>query len=121
MLPLQGLRVLDLSGGIGSYGTRLLASAGATVTKVEPPGGDPQRRRPPFRDGAAGPDRSLTFSYYNAGKNSVTVDVSDPASAETLDRLAQDTTRLGHGALPERLELLLAQAIQVLVLRHLLR
>jgi crotonobetainyl-CoA:carnitine CoA-transferase CaiB-like acyl-CoA transferase len=88
--PLLGIRVLDLSGEIGAYGTRLLAAAGATVTTVEPPGGDPQRSRPPFRDGAPGADRSLVFAYYNVGKTSVTVDVSDPASTAMMSALAAE-------------------------------
>jgi crotonobetainyl-CoA:carnitine CoA-transferase CaiB-like acyl-CoA transferase len=45
MLPLEGLRVLDLSSGIdGPFCTKLLADAGASVLKVEAPGGDPLRQ-----------------------------------------------------------------------------
>ncbi|HVM67872.1 MAG TPA: CoA transferase [Acidimicrobiales bacterium] len=43
---LDGLRVADASLGIaGAYCAKLLGDAGATVTKVEPPGGSPLRRR----------------------------------------------------------------------------
>lgn len=45
--PLEGIRVLDL--GIwrpAPYAGQLLAELGATVTKVEPPGGDPMRAFP---------------------------------------------------------------------------
>ena len=42
--PYAGLRVLDLSQGIGPYAAMLLAAHGADVVKVEPPGGDWARR-----------------------------------------------------------------------------
>jgi len=43
--PLDGFRVVDLSTWIaGGYCSKLLADAGAEVTKVEPPSGDPLRR-----------------------------------------------------------------------------
>ena len=44
--PLHGVVVVDLSQIYnGPYATFLLAAAGATVIKVEPPGGEPLRRR----------------------------------------------------------------------------
>lgn len=43
--PLVGLRVLDLSQFLpGPFAVQMLADLGATVLKVEPPGGDPARR-----------------------------------------------------------------------------
>ena len=48
--PLPNPRVLELASLIpGPYCGKLLASVGAQVIKVEPPGaGDPARRRGPF-------------------------------------------------------------------------
>jgi benzylsuccinate CoA-transferase BbsE subunit len=59
---LDGVRVLDLGGGLSAYGTKILADLGADVVKVEPAGGDRQRHRPPFADGVTGPESSLTFA-----------------------------------------------------------
>ena len=44
---LTGLRVLDLTGRMGGYCGLLLANLGAQVILIEPPGGDPLRRRTP--------------------------------------------------------------------------
>ncbi|MET7640641.1 CoA transferase [Streptomyces sp. NPDC005438] len=71
---LKGMRVLDLSQQLpGPYATLLLASLGATVTKVEPPGGDPARRLDPEM-----------FERVNAGKGAVTVDLKSPEGRERL-------------------------------------
>ena len=61
--PLAHLRVVDLTDLRGALAGRILADLGADVVKVEPPGGDPGRLRPPFAGGVAAPDRSLPFLY----------------------------------------------------------
>ena len=86
-LPLDGIRVLDLSGPAGSYGGRLLADAGADVVKVELPAGDELRRQGPFAGGAPGPERSLTFAYYHANKRGVVVDYRSAAAVGALAEL----------------------------------
>jgi crotonobetainyl-CoA:carnitine CoA-transferase CaiB-like acyl-CoA transferase len=83
-LPLGGIRVLDLAGPLGSYGCRLLADAGADVVKVEPPEGDPLRRRPPFANDRPDPESSLSFAYYHANKRGVVLDYRRPEAAAVL-------------------------------------
>jgi crotonobetainyl-CoA:carnitine CoA-transferase CaiB-like acyl-CoA transferase len=56
---ISGLRVLDLAGLSGIYGTKLLADLGADVVRIEPPGGDPMREAPPFFHDEPGPGRVL--------------------------------------------------------------
>jgi crotonobetainyl-CoA:carnitine CoA-transferase CaiB-like acyl-CoA transferase len=85
-LPLEGIRVLDLGGSIGAYAARLLGDLGADVVKVETPAGDPMRRKPPFLDGAEGPEASLLFAAYHANKRGVTLDVT---SDDALPLLAE--------------------------------
>lgn len=80
---LDGVRVVDLSDDVaGGYGTRLFATYGADVIKVEPPGGDPTRRLATIRVGD--PEASVLFGYVNAGKQSVVLDAEDPAERAKL-------------------------------------
>jgi benzylsuccinate CoA-transferase BbsF subunit len=78
-LPLAGVRVADLTWVIaGPYGTYLLARMGAEVIKIE--GLDPIdhiRDNPPFADNRPGPNRSGFFNMLNAGKKSVTLQLTD--------------------------------------------
>ncbi len=86
-LPLGGVRVLDLSGQLGSYCGRLLADLGADVVKVELPGGDVLRHTPPYAGDHAGTERSLSFAYYHANKRGVVLDYRDPTTAAQLSQL----------------------------------
>jgi crotonobetainyl-CoA:carnitine CoA-transferase CaiB-like acyl-CoA transferase len=73
--PLAHLRVLDLTDLRGALAGRLLADLGADVIKIEPPGGDPDRLRPPFAGNLAAPDRSLSFLYRHANKRGAVIDL----------------------------------------------
>jgi crotonobetainyl-CoA:carnitine CoA-transferase CaiB-like acyl-CoA transferase len=84
---LQSIRVLDLSAPVGTYCTRLLSDLGADVVLVEPPEGDPSRRLAPFRADASGPEASLTFGFYQAGKRSIVIDVDDEADRTVLESI----------------------------------
>jgi len=83
-----GLRVLEVGGGLAAaYATKLLVDLGASVTKVEPEGGDPLRRRGPTP--RAGADRgSGLFQYLSAGKSSVVLDATAGADRGRLTELA---------------------------------
>ncbi len=73
--PLEGIIVADLSRVLaGPYCTMLLADLGATVIKVESPGGDDTRAwAPPEKDGI-----STYFMSINRNKRSVVLDFRDP-------------------------------------------
>ncbi len=81
-------RVLDLADEKGVYCGKLLADLGADVLKVEPPGGDKSRSRPPFFQNDAHPEKSLYFLYYNTSKGSVTLDLEHPDGRAIFKRLA---------------------------------
>ncbi len=74
-LPLDHLRVLDLTGEYGALTGRLLAGLGADVLRIEPPGGHRTRRRGPFYHDVPHPERSLYWFQMNAGKRSVTLNL----------------------------------------------
>ena len=81
-------RVLDLSDEMGQSCGKLLADLGADVIKVEPPGGDPARRRPPFVDDEPGPERGLYWLACNANKRSFDADLETEAGRARFRRLA---------------------------------
>ena len=84
---LAGILVIDLAGESGVFAGRMLAELGADVIRVEPPGGDGIRRRPPFLDDAQHPE-SLHHLHFNAGKRGITLDVHTPRGIELLRRMA---------------------------------
>lgn len=89
---LQGVRVVDISQGIaGPYATKLLADSGASVTKVEPPGGDYSRRLGPFPNDVPDPERSGLYLHLNTSKRSVTLDVSVTSGQVVLKRMLATT------------------------------
>jgi crotonobetainyl-CoA:carnitine CoA-transferase CaiB-like acyl-CoA transferase len=72
---LDGIRILDLSGGIaGPLGVLQLAEHGADVIKIEPPGGRPDRASPSSR-------------VYNRSRRSVTLDLEQPEGVRIFREL----------------------------------
>ena len=86
-LPLQGVRVLDLTSSLaGPTATEILAALGANVLKVEHPGRGDEARDwgPQFFEGG-----SVMFFSANAGKRSLALDLKDPRGRGVLLRLAE--------------------------------
>jgi crotonobetainyl-CoA:carnitine CoA-transferase CaiB-like acyl-CoA transferase len=85
-LPLQGVRVLDLSRVLaGPYATMVLGDLGADVLKVEHPerGDDTRHWGPPFAGG-----ESAYFLSVNRNKRSIGVDLKDQEGLERIKTLA---------------------------------
>jgi crotonobetainyl-CoA:carnitine CoA-transferase CaiB-like acyl-CoA transferase len=82
VLPLEGLRVVDVTVEHAELAPRLLGDLGAEVVKVEPPEGSPARALAPVRQGI-----SLSFAVRNAGKLGVALDLDDAADGERFDEL----------------------------------
>lgn len=100
-LPLQGLRILDVSTILGGPVTgTFLADFGAEVIKVEMPGrGDPTR-------GRAGKGPGLSYIWLQEGRNkrSITLDLHKPQAQDLLRRLAAKSDVLIENFRPGTLE-----------------
>jgi alpha-methylacyl-CoA racemase len=83
---LPGVRVLDFTTLLpGPLATRLLAECGASVLKIEPPGGDPMRNLGP-RDASGD---SIAFQMLNSRKHVRTLDLKNPEGRQQALELAR--------------------------------
>jgi crotonobetainyl-CoA:carnitine CoA-transferase CaiB-like acyl-CoA transferase len=91
-LPLEGVRVLDLSRLLpGGFCSLLLADFGADVVKVEDTGmGDYVRWSPPYYDGVDESARSALFLSLNRNKRSIRLDLKSERGREVLLRLVRE-------------------------------
>jgi CoA:oxalate CoA-transferase len=90
-MPLGGIRVVDLTNGLaGTSATKMLASLGAEVLKIEnPDGGDLTRELVPY-----------TFEAWNGGKRSVTLDLRAPDDVDQVRRLVASSDVFVHSMRP---------------------
>ena len=87
--PLEGIKVVELCHLIaGPYCCQMLADEGATVIKVEPPGGELTRHREPARRSKEG-EVTAYYAALNRGKSSVVLDLKNPDGAEIMTRLVE--------------------------------
>ena len=101
--PLNGVRVLDLTGVVsGPFATMFLADQGADVLKIEPIGGDITRRSRATIDKAG--EFSALFISSNRGKRSLSVDVKSSAGKDILARLVAQADVLVQNFRPGTME-----------------
>src|SRR5918911_135016 len=101
-LPLDGLRVLDLTRALaGPFCSQMLGDMGADVLKVEQPGvGDNARGwGPPFQGG-----ESSYFLSVNRNKRSLALNLRDERGAEVLRRLVLQSDVLLENFVPGTLD-----------------
>jgi crotonobetainyl-CoA:carnitine CoA-transferase CaiB-like acyl-CoA transferase len=100
MLPLQDIRILDLSTVIlGPYAGQILAEYGADVIKIEPPEGDATRRTGPSTE----PGMGAFFLGVNRGKRSVVLDLKAAEDRERMLALIDTADVLMHSIRPQKL------------------
>ena len=89
---LSAFKVLDLTHYVaGPYATRLMATQGADVIKVEKPGsGDPARHIGPFVEDIPHPEKSALFLYLNTSKKSITLNLKTQEGRSILHRLVAE-------------------------------
>jgi CoA:oxalate CoA-transferase len=98
-LPLEGVVVVDLSQIYnGPYATFLLATSGATVIKIEPPGGESLRRR-----GVVG-GAALPFAMLNGCKESLELNLKAEAGKQVLRDLVRGADVLVENFAPGVME-----------------
>ena len=108
-LPLEGIRILDLSRVLaGPMATMVLGDLGADVIKVEQPAGDPVRSMQP-------PTLGDTATYYlsvNRNRRSVVADLTTAEGREMVAQLAGAADAVVENFLPSQ-----AQALGIAALR----
>ncbi|WP_410623673.1 CaiB/BaiF CoA transferase family protein [Amycolatopsis sp. cmx-8-4] len=90
--PLDDLVVVDLSRAVaGPHATMMLGDLGARVIKVEAPGSGDDARGwgPPFMTTESGVPESTYFLSANRNKESICLDLKDPADVEVLGELVR--------------------------------
>jgi crotonobetainyl-CoA:carnitine CoA-transferase CaiB-like acyl-CoA transferase len=93
--PLAGITVLEFASIIATpLGCAMLAELGARVIKIEPIGGDPGRRV----GGAMA--LGLGAIKYNAGKESICIELKSPQGREILDKLLPKADLIAHNFRP---------------------
>jgi crotonobetainyl-CoA:carnitine CoA-transferase CaiB-like acyl-CoA transferase len=96
-LPLEGLRVLDLTRFVaGSQATLLLTAMGAEVVKVEVPPGDSYRWQGTEQING----ESALFLGLNSGKRSLALDFRKPSGREALEGVLASADMLVENSRP---------------------
>src|SRR3972149_7064759 len=109
-LPLSGLRVLEMGQIIAApYCGQMLGDMGAEVIKIEvPDGGDVARSYGPYQfdDPSAGSGQALSyyFAAFNRNKESVTLNLRQPAAAAALRELIKRSDVFVHNSLAGSIE-----------------
>ena len=99
-LPLEGIRVVDFSRVLaGPHCAKTLLDLGATVTKIEPPGGDLSRRAFPHEGQISG-----YYAQQNAGKRNLSIDLNVPGAREIVVELCNRADVIVENFRPGALE-----------------
>ncbi len=99
--PLNGLTVVDLTTVVmGPYATQILGDLGASVIKVEAPGGDNVRHVGPMKNRGMG----HMFLHLNRNKKSIVLDLKQPAGRDALLKIAGKADVLIYNIRPQAMQ-----------------
>ena len=101
---LSDIRILDFTGELGPYATKMYAGLGADIIHLEPIDGDPLRDVGPFYKGIPGKERGLQFLYYNADKKGMPLDLKKEKGREIFVELCKKSDMLFESFAPGILE-----------------
>lgn len=101
MLPLSGIRVIDLGSVLmAPYASQWLGDLGADVIKVETRDGDSTRHTGPSSE----PAMAAMFLGANRNKRSVVLDLRKPRGLEALLRMVEGADVFLHNVRPQKLK-----------------
>jgi len=101
MLPLSGVRVIDLTTvAMGPFASQWLGDLGADVIKVEAPGGDSTRHTGPARE----TNMASVFLGTNRNKRSIVLDLKDRTAQRALLALIDSCDIFMHNIRPQKLK-----------------
>ncbi len=104
-LALKGLRVVDFGWVLAApIGTRILASFGAEVIRVESTTKPDSMRSQPGPDGKPDADMGGLYNSVNAGKKSLTVDLSKPKGLALVKELIATADIVINNFRPDAME-----------------
>ncbi|WP_178372268.1 CoA transferase [Pollutimonas bauzanensis] len=83
------MNILDMTYGMGRYVGRLFADLGAVVTRIEPPGGLPDRGSPSCDGEAMHGPAVYEFEFLNASKDSRVIDLQSGEGRSLFAGLAE--------------------------------
>jgi crotonobetainyl-CoA:carnitine CoA-transferase CaiB-like acyl-CoA transferase len=99
--PLAGITVVDLTTVVmGPYATQILGDLGASVIKVEAPGGDNVRHVGPMKHRGMG----HMFLHLNRNKKSIVLDLKQPAGRDALLRIVAGADVLIYNIRPQAMQ-----------------
>jgi crotonobetainyl-CoA:carnitine CoA-transferase CaiB-like acyl-CoA transferase len=99
--PLAGLTVVDLTTVVmGPYATQILGDLGASIIKVEAPGGDNVRHVGPMKNRGMG----HMFLHLNRNKKSIVLDLKQPAGRDALLKIAAKADVLIYNIRPQAMQ-----------------
>lgn len=92
--PIEGVKIVEMTSVVlGPYACQMLGDLGAEIIKIEPPGGDTNRRLGPYRNNN---DMGALFMGCNRNKRSIVLDLKSERGRTAALRVMRDADIIVH-------------------------